>query len=177
MTICVIKRCNLRKSKINYIYFSGRKIPAMANPDTNSGSTLSVRIKVLLLALFLWLALSLPSIIMTIVLANSSTTTDERENNNNNNNNNDNNDNNNINNNSKTEEVGKEEDDFTCYENFTVYHPVFETAQFWIEGVLLIGVGIFGICGNCLTLVVLSKSKNSSFHQVKKNSWKTNTFQ
>jgi hypothetical protein len=163
MTICVIKRCNLRKSKINYIYFSGRKIPAMANPDTNSGSTLSVRIKVLLLALFLWLALSLPSIIMTIVLANSSTTTDERQNNNHNNDSNNNN-------NNKTEEVGKDEDDFACYENFTVYHPVFETAQFWIEGVLLIGVGIFGICGNCLTLVVLSKSKNSSFHQVKKHS-------
>ena len=134
----------------------------MANPDTNSGSTLSVRIKVLLLALFLWLALSLPSIIMTIVLANSSTSTDERQNNNNNNDSN--------NNNNKTEEVGKDEDDFACYENFTVYHPVFETAQFWIEGVLLIGVGIFGICGNCLTLVVLSKSKNSSFHQVKKHS-------
>ena len=37
------------------------------------------------------------------------------------------------------------------------------------KGVLLIAVGIFGICGNCLTLLVLSKSKNSSFHQVSYN--------
>jgi hypothetical protein len=38
--------------------------------------------------------------------------------------------------------------------------------QFWIEGVLLIGVGILGILGNCLTLVVLGKSKKTNFHQL-----------
>jgi len=26
------------------------------------------------------------------------------------------------------------DEDFPCYENFTVYHPIFEAAQFWIEG-------------------------------------------
>ena len=55
-------------------------------------------------------------------------------------------------------------EEYTCYENFTVYHPVFESAQFWIEGVLLIGVGILGILGNCLTLIVLGKSKRTNFH-------------
>ena len=59
-----------------------------------------------------------------------------------------------------------EEQEYTCYENFTVYHPVFESAQFWIEGVLLIVVGILGILGNGLTLVVLGNSKKTNFHQL-----------
>ena len=99
-----------------------------------------------------WLTLSLPSIIMTIVLKNTTHTTAE-----------------NLTENLMTavEDGDDLSHEFTCYENFTVYYPIFEAAQFWIEGVLLLVVGIAGICGNCLTLVVLGKSKNSSFHQVK----------
>ena len=115
----------------------------MKKSDSSSAEAFSVRIKVLLLALLLWLGLSLPSITMTMILNGAS-----------------------MDPTNKTDELVKPDEDFSCYENFTVYHPVFVAAQFWIEGVLLIGVGIFGICGNCLTLVVLSKSKNSSFHQV-----------
>ena len=63
-------------------------------------------------------------------------------------------------------DINDEEEEYTCYENFTVYHPVFESAQFWIEGVLLIGVGILGILGNGLTLVVLGNSKKTNFHQL-----------
>ena len=28
--------------------------------------------------------------------------------------------------------------DFPCYENFTVYYPIYLKVQFWVEGVLLI---------------------------------------
>ena len=55
---------------------------------------------------------------------------------------------------------------FECYDNYTVYYPLYESAKFWIEGVLLIGVGIFGLFGNCLTLAVLSQSKRSTFNQL-----------
>jgi hypothetical protein len=64
------------------------------------------------------------------------------------------------------QEEYEEGEEYACYENFTIYHPVFESAQFWIEGVLLIGVGILGILGNCLTLIVLGKSKKTNFRQL-----------
>jgi hypothetical protein len=121
----------------------------MSNPGHFFLPGCSVRFRVMILALMVWLALSLPSIIMTIVLKNTTHVSTEKE---------------------TGDNVIKEDAaigaDFTCYENFTIYYPIFEEAQFWIEGVLLLVVGICGICGNCLTLVVLSKSKNSSFHQV-----------
>lgn len=31
---------------------------------------------------------------------------------------------------------GDTNDTFTCYENYTVYYPLYERAQFWIEGTL-----------------------------------------
>ena len=31
------------------------------------------------------------------------------------------------------------EEKFDCYENLTIYYPIFQEAKFWIEGVLLIG--------------------------------------
>lgn len=55
---------------------------------------------------------------------------------------------------------------YQCYDNYTVYYPLYESAKFWIEGVLLIGVGILGLLGNCLTLAVLSQSKRSTFNQL-----------
>ena len=55
---------------------------------------------------------------------------------------------------------------YQCYENFTVYYAKFETARFWIEGVLLISVGTLGILGNILTLAVLGKSKKTNFNQL-----------
>ena len=39
-----------------------------------------------------------------------------------------------INNDSTT--TTQNDEDFQCYENFTVYHPIFEAAQFWIEGII-----------------------------------------
>ena len=55
---------------------------------------------------------------------------------------------------------------FVCYENFTVYFYRYQQARFWIEGVVLIIVGILGLLGNILTLAVLSQSKRSTFNQV-----------
>ena len=55
---------------------------------------------------------------------------------------------------------------FKCYENFTIYYPRYHQAKFWIEGVILIIVGILGLLGNFLTLAVLSQSKRSTFNQV-----------
>ena len=55
---------------------------------------------------------------------------------------------------------------FVCYENFTVYFDLYQQARFWIEGVVLIIVGILGLLGNILTLAVLSQSKRSTFNQV-----------
>ena len=46
------------------------------------------------------------------------------------------------------------------------YGTQYETARFWIEGVLLIAVGTLGILGNILTLAVLSKSKKTNFNQL-----------
>ena len=56
---------------------------------------------------------------------------------------------------------------YKCYENFTIYYPRYHQAKFWIEGVVLIIVGILGLLGNVLTLVVLSQSKRSTFNQVR----------
>ena len=55
---------------------------------------------------------------------------------------------------------------YDCYGNFTIYYPLYESAKFWIEGVLLIGVGLLGLCGNFLTLAVLGNSKRSTFNQL-----------
>ena len=38
-----------------------------------------------------------------------------------------------------TNSLTNEKQDFLCYENFTIYYPIFLEVQFWIEGVLLIG--------------------------------------
>jgi hypothetical protein len=76
----------------------------MSNPVPASAQTFSVKLRVFVLAFALWLGLSLPSVITTIVLGDA-----DRFN--------------------ETEELVKEETEFTCYENFTVYHPVFVSAQ------------------------------------------------
>ena len=63
---------------------------------------------------------------------------------------------------------------FVCYENFTVYFDLYQQARFWIEGVVLIIVGILGLLGNILTLAVLSQSKRSTFNQVNNSYPKSN---
>ena len=55
---------------------------------------------------------------------------------------------------------------YECYENATIYQSYVANSAFWIEGVLLIGVGLLGLCGNFLTLAVLGKSKRSTFNQL-----------
>lgn len=62
--------------------------------------------------------------------------------------------------------VYEKQEQYTCYENYTVYRPLYDNAQFWIEGILLFFVGLFGILGNVLALAVLRKGKNTKFNQL-----------
>ncbi|TRY73942.1 hypothetical protein TCAL_11824 [Tigriopus californicus] len=62
--------------------------------------------------------------------------------------------------------VYEEQEQYTCYENYTEYRPLYDNAQFWIEGILLFFVGLFGILGNVLALAVLRKGKNTKFNQL-----------
>ena len=64
------------------------------------------------------------------------------------------------------EESNKNNKTYECYENATIYNSYIENSTFWIEGILLIGVGLLGLCGNFLTLAVLGKSKRSTFNQL-----------
>ena len=64
------------------------------------------------------------------------------------------------------EELNKNNKTYECYENATIYQSYVANSTFWIEGVLLIGVGLLGLCGNFLTLAVLGKSKRSTFNQL-----------
>ena len=66
----------------------------------------------------------------------------------------------------KLEEQSVKNVTYECYENFTIYYPLYNNAKFWIEGVLLILVGTLGLFGNLLTLAVLSQSKKSTFNQL-----------
>ena len=66
----------------------------------------------------------------------------------------------------KLEEHSVKNVTYECYENFTIYYPLYNNAKFWIEGVLLILVGTLGLFGNLLTLAVLSQSKKSTFNQL-----------
>ena len=65
-----------------------------------------------------------------------------------------------------SEESSKNNKTYECYENATIYNSYIENSTFWIEGILLIGVGLLGLCGNFLTLAVLGKSKRSTFNQL-----------
>ena len=59
-----------------------------------------------------------------------------------------------------------EEEVFRCYDNYTVYLPIYEATRFWVEGVGLACVGLLGLCGNGLTLAVLARSKGTKFNRL-----------
>lgn len=54
--------------------------------------------------------------------------------------------------------------DYQCHETLEDYESVMESAQFWLEGVALLVVGLFGMAGNVLTIVVLRRiDSNTTF--------------
>ena len=131
---------------------------------------LPVRVKIRLQALVLWLALSLPSLLVTLILYSSSADDVSQWNS--------------ANNAAKTtadskeldleedkdgdghESLTEEGEEYSCYENYTIYFPVYIETRFWIEGILLFGVGLLGAFGNLLTMAVLRKSKHTKFNRL-----------
>ena len=51
----------------------------------------------------------------------------------------------------------KQDETFDCHELIDDYTEFRTNARFWLEGVLLLIVGIFGIIGNCLSILVLPR--------------------
>ena len=55
----------------------------------------------------------------------------------------------------------------SCYERQEEWRSVHELSHFWVEGVAITAVGVFGICGNLLTILVLSQmDSNRSFNKL-----------
>ena len=115
-------------AKLLRIMPSGSSFLNLGSPDSHHHhgpsplSCIPVRVKIKLQAVALWLVLSLPSIGVTLVLYTNpppeQTLEDlERE--------------------QKSLEDTNVTQDFDCYENYTVYYPVYEDSRFWMEGILL----------------------------------------
>ena len=49
----------------------------------------------------------------------------------------------------------------TCYELISDYDGVLEQTHFWIKGVALTTLGVFGLLGNMVTIAILSKSDSN----------------
>jgi len=135
-------------------------MPAVFSERRNSPSAAScvpVRLRIRLWAFVLWLLFTLPNVVVTLVLYFR---VDEQE---------------------ERIEGGSKEDlksasnatllndletVYPCYDNLTVYLPIYEATRFWVEGVALCCVGVAGLCGNALTLAVLTKSKKTKFNKL-----------
>ena len=56
---------------------------------------------------------------------------------------------------------------YRCHETFANYRHVMTAASFWLDGVLILVVGIFGLAGNALTVVVLRRiDSNTTFNRL-----------
>ena len=54
--------------------------------------------------------------------------------------------------------------EYQCHEGFEEARHLMTHAQFWLEGVLLLIIGVFGIFGNVMTLIVLRRiDSNATF--------------
>ena len=49
------------------------------------------------------------------------------------------------------------EETFECHERIAEYNELRTQARFWLEGILLLLVGIFGIFGNVISILVLPR--------------------
>ena len=61
-----------------------------------------------------------------------------------------------------------EDYDNLCHEKFEEYgYLVTDLGNFWLEGILLLVVGLFGVAGNVMTIVVLRKMEtNTTFNRL-----------
>ncbi|TRY75012.1 hypothetical protein TCAL_12119, partial [Tigriopus californicus] len=56
---------------------------------------------------------------------------------------------------------------FQCYESLVDYGPIRAKVKFWLEGIGILCVGIFGLIANILTCIILKDMKsNSSFNKL-----------
>ena len=72
-------------------------------------------------------------------------------------------------NNHRINESSSSEDyDNLCHEKFEEYgYLVTDLGNFWLEGILLLVVGVFGVAGNIMTIVVLRKMEtNTTFNRL-----------
>ena len=62
----------------------------------------------------------------------------------------------------------EEDYDNLCHEKFEEYgYLVTDLGNFWLEGILLLVVGLFGVAGNIMTIVVLRKMEtNTTFNRL-----------
>ena len=64
--------------------------------------------------------------------------------------------------------ASSEDYDNLCHEKFEEYgYLVTDLGNFWLEGILLLVVGVFGVAGNIMTIVVLRKMEtNTTFNRL-----------
>ena len=56
---------------------------------------------------------------------------------------------------------------YQCYESLADYGHVRQAFKFWLEGVAVMAVGLFGLAGNVVTCVVLKgMAANSNFNKL-----------
>ena len=57
--------------------------------------------------------------------------------------------------------------EYQCHETFETSRFWMAGAQFWVEGVILLVVGIFGIVGNVMTIFILRRiDSNTTFNRL-----------
>ena len=75
----------------------------------------------------------------------------------------------NVNSNDGNGQVEEDEEEgiYQCHETFEEYKHLMSAAQFWVEGVSLLVIGIFGMAGNVMTIVVLRRiDSNTTFNRL-----------
>jgi len=72
-----------------------------------------------------------------------------------------------TNNNTKNTDELHGQDYYVCHETLDGYRHLMTSAAFWLEGVLILIVGLFGLAGNVLTIVVLRRlDSNATFNRL-----------
>ena len=56
------------------------------------------------------------------------------------------------------------QDGFFCHEKYEIIIPILDSVNFWIEGVTLTTIALFGLLGNLLTVVVILKLDRAPPH-------------
>lgn len=49
-----------------------------------------------------------------------------------------------------------------CHELLSEYNPILDSCKFWLEGISLRAIAVFGLCGNTLAIIVLGRTKDSN---------------